>query len=177
MSKVNKVLAICLCLLSCVFMTACPSWTVTLMNQVVTGTVGAINLAAAINHTTPDQALITKIQTEGNTFISAYQDWEAATPNMKPGAWAKVQEAMTIVQKDLPAVLQGFNIKDPTYLAVADFVISEIQSISITIQGTSQMAATSKGAVKASDVTSAKNFKSEYNKKMKAAGHPEFAIK
>lgn len=171
-------------IISCLFLTSCAPWTVTLMNQIVVGTVGAINLAAAINHKTPDQSLIDKANALGNGFIQAYKEWEAATPNLKPGAWAKVQEAMTLVQKDLPPILTGLGVKDSAYIAVADFVISEILSLSSTITGTSAAKAASYKTISGhatlarSDASlDPKKFKQGYNDKMRDAGHPEFCIK
>src|SRR5208337_8827 len=175
--RISKLSLVSVVLAGCLFMTACAPWAVTLMNQIVTGTVGAINLAAALKGTTPDAALITKIQTEGAAFIKAYTDWEAAAPTLKPGAWAKVQEAMTLIQQDLPPILNGFGVTNPAYVAVADFVISEVLSLANTITGTSQMAATKKTVTKPKAMLSPADFKKGYNEKMKAAGHPEFGIK
>lgn len=173
----KRISIVAMVLVSCMFLTSCAPWAVTLMNQIVTGTVGAINLAAAIKGTAPDQALITKIQTEGSAFIKAYSDWEAAQPNLKPGAWAKVQETMTLIQQDLPPILNGFGVVNPAYLAIVDFVISEVLSLANTINGTSQMAATHRTLTTPKALLSPAQFKRGYNEKMKAAGHPEFEIK
>jgi hypothetical protein len=176
--RVTKTSLLAIALVSCMFLTACPAWAPTLMNQIVIGTIGAINLAAAINHTTPDQSIISKVQAIGNGFVSAYNEWEAAAPNLKPGAWAKVQEVMKLAQADIPPILTSLNVS-PTYLAVANFVIGEVLSLANTINGTPAMMATSKGAihVSTSEQGRARNFKTGYNQRMVAAGHPEFRIK
>jgi hypothetical protein len=154
----SSVLAIALA--SCLFLTSCAPWAVTLMNQIVVGTVGAINLAAAIKGTAPDQSLIAKVQAVGNGFIQAYTDWQAAAPNLKPGAWARVQEAMKLVQQDLPPILQGLGVNNPTYLAVADFVIGEVMTLANTITGTSAKAASSGKMTKSATLLSPSEFKS-----------------
>jgi len=161
-------------------------WAVTLMNQIVIGTVGAINLAAVLKHTVPDQALITKVQDLGNGFIKAYTDWEAAAPNLKPGVWAKVQEAMTLIQTDLPPILNGLGVTDSAYLAIINFVISEVLSLANTIMGTTSMKASvalHKGVIGKAKMLQENphldpnKFKAGYNDRMRSAGHPEFQIK
>lgn len=179
MKTIVRVTACSLVLGLCCLFTACAISVPTLINQITIGVVGGINLAAALNHTVADQTLVTRIQNEGSAASTAYNDWIAAAATAKPDAWSKVQVTMNVFQKDAPAVLQGFGVNNPAYLAVADFVISEVETLSATITGTSPMSATSKRAIHVSSAAknSGKNFKSEYNKKMTAAGHPEFNIK
>lgn len=171
----KKITSVVLMVASCLLLTACPSYTATLLNLVLSGTINGIKLAASIEGKAADPVVLQRITDEGNALIIAYNDWVAADINSKPTLWPKVSAALTIVQNDFPAVLKGFGITDPAYQAVADFVISEIQSLGSVITGQPTQLANHKKL--ASPTTKPEDFKKNYNQKMVAAGHPELQIK
>lgn len=172
----NKIIAIGLLACVCLLATSCSPATVTAINLVVSGAENALILAANESGTPVNPSLSNQIKTDGNLLISAYTDWNSAAPALKPGLWPKVQEALNIFQKDLPQILQAAHISDPAYLDISNFVISEIDSVAIAINGSQanvNMVSRSKGTA---PILDAKTFKAEYNAKMKANGHPDLKI-
>lgn len=153
---------------------ACPSTsTISLIiNLSVSGTINVLKLA---DPSLP-QATIDTAQNAGNLLISAYNDYTSAPSASKPGVWPKVQDALAAFQKDLPALIVAAHITNPVYVDIANLVLTEIQSVVNSINGTAPASSSKKSATLKAANLDASTFKKAYNQKMATAGHPELKL-